>query len=158
MLAGIKDPEMDRIVTWELLDKIKSSTKMKVVVKGIERADDAALCVTRGMDGIVVSNHGGRAGETARGTIEALPDIAATVKKRIPVLIDGGVRRGTDIFKALALGADAVGIGRPYIWGLTAFGQEGVETVLTLLVREFELAMQQAGTRTLQEINRNFIA
>lgn len=158
MLAGIKDPEMDRIVTWEMLDKIKSSTKMKVIVKGIERADDAALCVTRGMDGIVVSNHGGRAGETARGTIEALPDIAAIVKKRIPVLIDGGVRRGTDIFKALALGADAVGIGRPYIWGLTAFGQEGVETVLTLLVREFELAMQQAGTRTLQEINRNFIA
>jgi len=158
MLAGIKDPEMDRIVTWDMLDKIRSSTKMKVMVKGIERADDAALCVERGIDGIVVSNHGGRASETARGTIEALPEIAAVVKKRIPVLIDGGVRRGTDIFKALALGADAVGIGRPYIWGLTAFGQEGVEAVLTLLVKEFELTMQQAGTKTIKEINGNYIA
>ncbi len=158
MMAGIKNPEMDRIVTWEMLDKIRSSTKMKVLVKGIERADDASLCVERGIDGIVVSNHGGRASETSRGTIEALPEIAAVVKKRIPVLIDGGVRRGTDIFKALALGADAVGIGRPYIWGLTAFGQEGVEAVLTLLVKEFELTMQQAGVKTIQEITRNYIA
>jgi isopentenyl diphosphate isomerase/L-lactate dehydrogenase-like FMN-dependent dehydrogenase len=158
MMAGIKNPEMDRIVTWEMLDKIKASTKMKVMVKGIERAEDAALCVERGMDGIIVSNHGGRASETGRGTIEALPEIAAVVKKRIPVLIDGGVRRGTDIFKALALGADAVGIGRPYIWGLTAFGQEGVEAVLNLLVKEFESTMQQAGTRTVKEITRNYIA
>ncbi len=158
MVSGMKDPELERIVTWDLLDKIRNSTKLKLVVKGIERGEDAALCMEHQVDGIYVSNHGGRAGETGRGTIECLPEIAAVVKKRVPLMIDGGFRRGTDIFKALAFGADAVGIGRPYIWGLSAFGQEGVETVLTLLTNELAMTMQGAGTRTIKEITQDYIA
>ncbi len=158
MVPPIKDIDIQRMVTWELLDKIKNSTKMKLVVKGIETAEDAALCLSHQVDGIIVSNHGGRASETGRGTIECLPEIVNVVKKRVPVMLDGGIRRGTDIFKALALGADAVGIGRPYIWGLSSFGQEGVEAVLDMLTREFEMTMQQAGVRSISEINSNYIA
>lgn len=105
-----------------------------------------------GVDGIFVSNHGGRAENSLRATIECLPEVVAGVRGRAPVVLDGGVRRGTDIFKALALGATAVGVGRPYIWGLGAFGQEGVEAVLTLLHRELELVMRQAGTTTVTRI------
>ena len=110
----------------------------------LSAAEDAAIALERGVDGLVVSNHGGRAEESGRSTIECLPEVAAAVRGRIPVLIDGGFRRGTDIFKALALGADAVGIGRPYLWGLAAFGQAGVEAVLKLLRRELEMVMRQA--------------
>lgn len=158
MVPPIKDIEIQRIVTWELLDKIRNSTKMKLVVKGIETAEDAELCLRHQVNGIIVSNHGGRASETGRGTIECLPEIVQVVKKRVPVMLDGGVRRGTDIFKALALGADAVGIGRPYIWGLSSFGQEGVEAVLDILTREFEMTMQQAGVTSIQQINTSYIA
>lgn len=158
MVSGIKDAELERIVTWDLLDKIKNSTKMKLVVKGIERREDAELCLAHKVDGIIVSNHGGRASETGRGTIECLPEIVQAIDKKIPVMIDGGIRRGTDIFKALALGADAVGIGRPYIWGLSAFGQEGVEAVLSILTNELSLTMQQAGTTTLKAITPDYIA
>ncbi len=108
-------------VTWELIDRIRGLTKMKIVIKGVMTAEDAQLSVDRGMDGIAVSNHGGRQEETLLSTIEVLPEIVSVVKGRIPVLIDGGFRRGTDVFKALALGATAIGIGRPYIWGLGAF-------------------------------------
>src|SRR6266581_1734533 len=100
----------------------------------------------------VVSNHGGRATETGRGTIECLPEVVQGVRGRIPVLVDGGFRRGTDVFKALALGANAVGIGRPYIWGLSAFGQQGVERVLDILNNELKLAMVGCGTRSVKEI------
>jgi 4-hydroxymandelate oxidase len=158
MISAIKDAEMAGIVTWDLLDKIRNATKMKLVVKGIETAADAELCLRHKVDGIVVSNHGGRASETGRGTIECLPEIAGAVKKRIPIMIDGGIRRGTDIFKALAFGADAVGIGRPYIWGLSAFGQEGVEAVLDILTKELLMTMQQAGVTSIKEINTNYIA
>ena len=98
---------------------------MKVLLKGIQTREDAALCLQHGVDGIVVSNHGGRADETLRGTIDCLPEVVEAVGGRIPVFVDGGIRRGTDIFKALALGATAVGIGRPYIWGLGSFGTAG---------------------------------
>lgn len=145
-------------LTWDYVDKLKATTKMKLVVKGIETAEDAQLCLDHGVDGIIVSNHGGRASETGRGTLEALPEMVKVVNKRIPVLIDGGFRRGTDIFKALALGADAICIGRPYIWGLASFGQEGVEAVLQILRDELEMVMGQAGTRTIKEINKSFIA
>ena len=131
---------------------------MKLVVKGIETAEDAQLCLDHGVDGIIISNHGGRASETGRGTLEALPEMASVIKGRIPVLIDGGFRRGTDIFKALALGADAICIGRPYIWGLASFGQEGVEAVLQILRDELEMVIGQAGTGTINEINKSFIA
>jgi 4-hydroxymandelate oxidase len=131
---------------------MKDVTKMKVLVKGLEAGEDAALAVKHGADGVVVSNHGGRATETGRGTLESLPEVVAAVKGKIPVLVDGGVRRGTDALKALALGATAVGIGRPYIWGLGAFGQPGVERVLGVLNNELRLAMVGVGARNLKEI------
>jgi isopentenyl diphosphate isomerase/L-lactate dehydrogenase-like FMN-dependent dehydrogenase len=139
-------------LTWDFIKRIKDITKMKVVIKGLETREDAALAVKNGADGIVVSNHGGRATETGRGTIECLPEVVQAVNGRIPVLVDGGVRRGTDIFKALALGATAVGIGRPYIWGLSAFGQQGVERTIDILNNELRLAMVGCGARSLKEI------
>jgi 4-hydroxymandelate oxidase len=108
--------------------------------------------VQHGADGIIISNHGGRATETGRGTIECVAEVADAVRGRVPVLVDGGFRRGTDVFKALALGANAVGIGRPYVWGLAAFGQPGVERVLELLNNELRLAMIGCGTTSIRDI------
>jgi 4-hydroxymandelate oxidase len=144
-------------LTWESMDRLKKFTRMKILLKGIETRDDARLCVEHGIDGIIVSNHGGRAEESGRATIECLPEVVEGAAGRIPVLIDGGIRRGTDVFKALALGAKAVGIGRPYIWGLASFGQEGVERVLDILRFEFDLVMKQCGARSLQEITRTSV-
>jgi len=115
------------------------------------------LCVENGVDGIIVSNHGGRAEESGRATIECLPEVIAAVKGRIPVMLDGGVRRGTDIFKALALGAKAVFVGRPYVWASAAFGQPGVEHVIEMLRGELDLTMRQCGTRSVAEIGREFV-
>lgn len=139
-------------LTWDFIKRLKDATKMKVLVKGLELGEDAALAVKYGADGVIVSNHGGRATEDGRATLELLPEVAAAVKGRIPVLMDGGIRRGTDALKALALGATAVGIGRPYIWGLGAFGQPGVERTLDLLNNELRLAMVGVGARSLKEI------
>jgi len=119
--------------------------------------EDAQLAVEHGADGIVVSNHGGRAEESLRPTIECLPEIVDAVKGKVPVLIDGGIRRGTDVFKALAMGATAVGIGRPYAWGLAAFGQPGVEAVLAIMRRELETIMRQAGTPSVAGITKAFV-
>ena len=139
-------------LTWDFVKRLKDVTRMKVVIKGLDNREDAALALQHGADGIIVSNHGGRATETGRGTIEALPEVVREVGGRIPVLVDGGVRRGTDVFKALALGASAVGVGRPYIWGLSAFGQQGVDRVLQILNGELRLAMVGCGTRSIKEI------
>ena len=139
-------------LTWDFIKRLKDVTKMKVLIKGLESRADAELAVKHGADGIIVSNHGGRATETGRGTLEALPEVIAAVKGRIPVLVDGGVRRGTDVLKALALGATAVGIGRPYVWGLGAFGQAGVERVLDILNNELRFAMAGVGARSLRDI------
>jgi len=144
-------------MTWDFVKRLKDATRMKLLVKGIVTREDAQIAVEHGVDGIIVSNHGGRAEESLRPTVECLPEIVEAVKGRIPVLLDGGVRRGTDIFKALALGATAVGIGRPYGWGLAAFGQPGVETVLTILRRELEAIMRQAGTPSVGSIGKNFV-
>lgn len=138
--------------TWEFVKRLRDATTMKVLVKGIVTREDAELAMEHGVDGLFVSNHGGRAENSQRATIECLPEVVAGIRGRAPIVLDGGVRRGTDIFKAVALGATAVGIGRPYIWGLGAFGQEGVETVLTLLRRELELVMRQAGTSSVEHI------
>jgi len=143
--------------TWDFVRRLKDVTKMKVVIKGIESREDAVLSVENGADGIIVSNHGGRATETGRGTIESLPEVVQGVGGRIPVLVDSGFRRGTDIFKALALGASAVGIGRPYAWGLGAFGQQGVDRVIQILNNELRLAMVGCGARSLKEITRSSI-
>ena len=144
-------------MTWEYLDKLRKLVTVKLLVKGIVTGDDAALSVEHGVDGIVVSNHGGRQEETLRSTIECLPEIADAVHGRTPIFLDGGVRRGTDVFKALALGATGVGIGRPQVWGLAAFGQGGVEAVLDILNRELVHIMQQAGTPTLTSIKREYV-
>jgi len=125
---------------------------MKVVVKGILTREDAKLCLQHGVDGVIVSNHGGRAEDSGLAAIDALPEVMEAVQGRIPVLVDGGFRRGTDVFKGLALGAQAICIGRPYVWGLAAFGQPGVERVLEILRIELELIMKQCGTRSLKEI------
>ncbi len=150
-------PGTPSLLTWDFVDRLKKFTRMRLLIKGIETREDAALCVEHGADGVIVSNHGVRATETLRGTIDALPEVVEAVRGRIPVLVDGGFRRGTDIFKALALGATAVGVGRPYLWGLGAFGQPGVERVLDILRAELTLTMKQCGTRSLSEITRSSI-
>src|SRR4029079_16396727 len=114
--------------------------------------------VEHGFDGVLVSNHGGRATETLRSTLEALPEIVAEVDGRVPVFVDGGFRRGTDIFKALALGAKGVGIGRPFLWGLGAFGQAGVERVIENLQGELKMTMAQCGTETVAQITLAHVA
>jgi 4-hydroxymandelate oxidase len=151
---GVNAPAL----TWDDVKRLKDSMKMKLVIKGIETREDAELSVKYGVDGILVSNHGGRATETGRATIDALSEIVKAVGNRMPVMVDGGFRRGTDIFKALALGARAVGIGRPYIWGLSAFGQPGVEAVLDILRRELEMVMRQSGVRSIREIGPAYVA
>src|SRR5262249_39791270 len=137
--------------------RMRDLTKMRIVLKGIVSREDAALCVEKGIDGIIVSNHGGRAEESGRSTIESLPEVVEAVGGKIPVVIDGGFRRGTDIFKALALGAKAVGVGRPYIWGLLAFGQAGVEKALDILHTELTLVMRQAGVTSLEQVKRSYV-
>jgi isopentenyl diphosphate isomerase/L-lactate dehydrogenase-like FMN-dependent dehydrogenase len=139
-------------MTWEFVRRLRALSKMRLVIKGVETREDAAACREHGVDGIIVSNHGGRATESGRASIECLPEVLDGVGGRIPVLVDGGFRRGTDVFKALALGARAICIGRPYVWGLGAFGQAGVEKVLDLLRAELELVMKQCGTGSIPEI------
>ena len=155
-VSGVVDeipPDMD----WDYIKRLKDTTTMKLFLKGIVTREDAELSVENGVDGIIVSNHGGRNEASDRSTIECLPEIVEAVSGRIPVIIDGGFRRGTDIFKAMALGANAVAIGRPYLWGLSAFGQEGVEAVLEILRRELERIMRQAGTTSVAKISRAHI-
>ena len=144
--------------TWEYVDRLKKFTKMKLILKGIETGEDARLAVEHGVDGIMVSNHGGRANEDLRATINSLPEVVDAVNGRVPVMVDGGIRRGADVVKALAMGAKAVGIGRPYIWGLSAFGQPGVERVLEIFRAELELTMKQVGARSVKEITRSLVA
>ena len=144
-------------MTWDVIGNARKITSMKIVLKGILTAEDAALAVERGADGIIVSNHGGRGEDNGRGTIDVLPEVVDAVKGRIPVLIDSGFRRGTDVVKALAMGATGCCIGRPYLWGLGAFGQPGVERVLELLRIETRAAMQQCGVRSIKELNPNFV-
>lgn len=144
-------------MSWDYIKRLRDIWPRKLIVKGIVTREDAELAVKHGLDGLVVSNHGGRAEDSGRATIESLGEVVAGVQGRMPVLVDSGFRRGTDIFKALALGATAVGIGRPYIWGLASFGQEGVERVLDILRAELTIAMSQAGTRSIAEINRSYV-
>jgi isopentenyl diphosphate isomerase/L-lactate dehydrogenase-like FMN-dependent dehydrogenase len=153
MYEGLGAAYNPRDATWATFDRLRALTRMKLVLKGIDSAEDAELALRHGADGVIVSNHGGRSVETLRATIDCLPEVVQAVKGRIPVFMDGGVRHGSDVYKALALGAAGVGVGRPYIWGLSAFGQEGVDRVLELLRAELTLTMQQMGTPTIREIS-----
>jgi 4-hydroxymandelate oxidase len=139
-------------LTLEFFKRLRDVTDLKILAKGISTPEDAALCVSHGLDGLVVSNHGGRAEDSGLSTIDALPGIVAAVQGRIPVLIDSGFRRGADVVKALALGATAVGIGRPIIWGLGAFGEEGVARALQIIHAEARSIMGQCGARTVKEL------
>jgi 4-hydroxymandelate oxidase len=158
MFVGLSAPGINPLTaTWELFDKLRKSTKVKLLLKGVETGEDAKMARERGVDGIIVSNHGGRATEDLRPTIETLPEVIEAVGNQIPVLVDGGVRRGSDAFKALAMGARAVGIGRPYVWGLAAFGQDGVERVIDILRAELQRTMRQCGTPTVARITRSSV-
>ena len=153
MFSGLSGTINPPHATWAYVERLKKMTPMKLVLKGIVTAEDATLAVEHGADGVIVSNHAGRV-ETGRGTIDILPEVVDAVGRRIPVLVDGGFRRGSDVYKALAIGARAVGIGRPYIYGLAAFGQEGVERVLDIFRAELTIAMCQCGTPAIPQITR----
>lgn len=144
-------------MNWEFVKRLRDTVTVKLLLKGIVTRDDAQIAVEHGVDGLIVSNHGGRAEESLRPTIESLPEVIEGAAGKIPVLVDGGIRRGTDIFKALALGAVAVGVGRPEAWGLAAFGQPGVEAVLEMLRRELRTIMRQAGTVSVDKITRSYV-
>jgi 4-hydroxymandelate oxidase len=137
---------------WDLIKRLRDTVKVKLVLKGILAFEDARLAADAGIDAIVVSNHGGRMEDGVSATIAVLPEIVDAVGARMPILVDSGFRRGSDIVKALAIGAKAVCIGRPYLWGLGAFGQPGVERVLGILRYETRIAMQQLGAPSLKEL------
>jgi 4-hydroxymandelate oxidase len=155
-MTGVRtqNPTMD----WAYLDRLRKTWKGKLIIKGMDTREDARMCVEHGVDAIMVSNHGGRSTETLRATVEALPEMVAEVGGRIPIFVDGGFRRGTDVFKALALGAKAVGIGRPFLWGLGAFGQPGVDRVIEIMQGELKLVMGNCGTQTVADITRAYVA
>jgi isopentenyl diphosphate isomerase/L-lactate dehydrogenase-like FMN-dependent dehydrogenase len=157
MFKGLEAAINPSGATWSHVDRLKTLTPMKLVLKGIETREDARLAREHGVDGIVVSNHGGRALDTNRSTIEALSEVIDGAGPAMPVFVDGGFRRGTDIVKALALGARAIGIGRPYVWGLSAFGQQGVERVLDILRAELQLTMRQVGAPSVKQITREMV-
>jgi 4-hydroxymandelate oxidase len=144
-------------MTWEFVDRLRGIVKGKLVLKGIMTGEDAKEALRHGVDGLIVSNHGGRAEESGQSTIGVLAEVVDSVGGRIPVLIDGGVRRGTDVLKALALGATAVGIGRPYVWGLASFGEAGVDRVLQILDDEFITIMRQVGALDINHITRRCV-
>ena len=143
-LSGLTNTQSSAM-TWDFFKRLRDITKMKILAKGILAWEDAVLAADAGLDGIIVSNHGARSEDSGRSTIDALPEIVDAVKGRMPILVDSGFRRGSDIVKALCMGATAVCVGRPYIWGLGAFGQPGVERVLELLRIETYDMMQQVG-------------
>jgi isopentenyl diphosphate isomerase/L-lactate dehydrogenase-like FMN-dependent dehydrogenase len=149
---------LDDSLTWESVDWLRTITSLPILIKGVLTAEDARLCVEHGVAGLIVSNHGGRQLDGAIATMDALPEIVKQVAGRIPVLLDGGVRRGTDVFKALAGGASAVLIGRAYLWGLASDGEAGVRKVLEIFGTELELAMALAGCRSIGAITPTHVA
>jgi 4-hydroxymandelate oxidase len=155
--VGIYPERPSPTPTWESLRELRGLTKLPILLKGVMRAEDGALAVENGASAVLVSNHGARQLDHVGATIEALPEVVKAVNGRIPVLCDGGFRRGTDILKALALGARAVAVARPYLYGLAAFGQPGVERVIELLRTELALDMGLAGVPNLAAIDRSLV-
>ena len=148
---------IDDGLTWEFISWLKSVTRLPVLIKGVLAPDDAKKAVEIGVSGIIVSNHGGRQLDFAPAAIDVLPLIATAVNKRIPILVDGGIRRGTDVVKSIALGADAVLIGRPMLWALTLGGEQGVNAALSDLKSDIELAMALLGCRKIDDITEGFV-
>ena len=148
---------LDPSLTWKDIDWLRSFARVPVLLKGVLNPDDAATAVAAGVSGIIVSNHGARNLDTLPATIDALPLVVEKVASRVPVLVDGGIRRGTDVLKAFALGASAVQIGRPYLWGLGIAGAEGVTRVVEILRKEFEFAMALTGRPTIASIDRSVL-
>jgi 4-hydroxymandelate oxidase len=155
-LSGLKNTQASAM-TWDFFKRLRDTTKMKIVIKGILAYEDAVIAADNGIDAIIVSNHGGRGEDSGRSTIDALPEIVQAVNGRMPILIDSGFRRGTDIVKALCMGATGVAVGRPYIWGLGAFGQPGVEQVLEILRTELYAIMQQIGAPTIKHLRPEMV-
>ena len=153
-MTGALTPNSNAL-TWDYVSRLRDLVKTRLLVKGVMTAEDATLAIKRGVDGIIVSNHGGRAEDSLVGTLDVLPEIAQVVKGRVPILIDGGIRRGSDAFKALALGASMVCIGRPYCWGLGAFGEDGVTAALRLLDEELIATMRQCGVTNIAAIKKD---
>ena len=156
-LAGYIASQFEQSLTWADIEWLRSITRLPLLVKGILRGDDAALAVEHGAAGVIVSNHGGRQLDTAVATIDALPEVSAAIDGRAEVLMDGGVRRGTDILKAIALGARAVLLGRPLLWGLAVDGEAGALQVLNTLSREFDLAMALCGCASVEAIDEGLL-
>jgi isopentenyl diphosphate isomerase/L-lactate dehydrogenase-like FMN-dependent dehydrogenase len=150
-ITGLRNTQSSAM-TWEFFKRMRDHTKMKLLAKGILAWEDAVMAADAGLDGIIVSNHGARSEDSGRSTIDALPEIVDAVKGRIPIFVDSGFRRGSDIIKALCMGATAVCVGRPYIWGLGAFGQAGVERALELLRIETSAMMQQVGAPSVKHL------
>jgi 4-hydroxymandelate oxidase len=150
-VSGLRNIQSSAM-TWDFFKRMRDHTKMKILAKGILAWEDAVLAADAGLDGIIVSNHGARSEDSGRATIDALPEIVEAVKGRIPVLVDSGFRRGSDVVKALCIGATAVCVGRPYIWGLGAFGQAGVERALEMLREETHAMIQQMGAPTMKDL------
>jgi 4-hydroxymandelate oxidase len=155
-LAGTSTTVVTNL-TWDRIKRLRDMVTVKLLLKGILTAEDAKMAADAGIDAIVVSNHGGRVEEGVGATIDVLPEIIGAVDGRMPVLVDSGFRHGSDIVKALAIGAKAVCIGRPYLWGLGAFGQPGVERVLGILRFETRIAMQQLGAPSLKDITPEMV-
>jgi 4-hydroxymandelate oxidase len=149
--------QIDASLDWTSVDWLQSITRLPIAIKGLLHRDDGRLAIEHGAKAIVVSNHGGRQLDGAIATIDALPDMVDVANSRVPVLLDGGVRRGTDVLKALALGAAAVFIGRPYLWGLAADGESGVRRVLEMIRAELELAMALSGCRDATNVPRDLV-
>ena len=150
-LTGLRNTQSSAM-TWDFFKRMRDHTKMKLLAKGILSYEDAVLAADNGLDGIIVSNHGARSEDSGRSTIDALPEIVEAVKGRIPILVDSGFRRGSDVIKALCIGATAVCVGRPYIWGLGAFGQAGVERALEMLREETRAMLQQMGAQNVKQL------
>lgn len=156
-MAAYANEQLDPSLTWESVDWLRRVTRLPLVLKGVMRADDAARAVDAGVEGVWVSNHGGRQLDAEEATLLALPGVVEAVRGRAEIYIDGGFRRGTDVLKALALGARAALIGRPYLWGLAAAGEPGVRRVLELLREELALAMALSGLPDIAAIDRSFV-
>jgi isopentenyl diphosphate isomerase/L-lactate dehydrogenase-like FMN-dependent dehydrogenase len=156
-LLAFNDQAWDPALSWDYFDWLRTVTKLPLIIKGVLRADDAKKAVALGLDGIIVSNHGGRRLDGVPASIEQLPQVVEAVAGKAEVYLDSGIRRGTDVFKALALGAKAVLIGRPYAWALAADGESGVKKVLQLLREELESAMLASGCATVGDINRTLL-